>query len=161
MQLFALFLNFGLLFAIIPHFYFKHFHKLETLKQAEPYYELKDLWTQSEIENLRKLLKKQKVFHTAAQDSTCQNQELEIKVPLNKDGSCPHPYLTPSEQSCILPGRIDIFKHYALTGGKYGAKVRKSHIVFTQISHLFFNRNPWKDWLVMFKVFRNIYLVKI
>ena len=38
---------------ISPHFYFKYFHKLKVLEKPEPYYELKDLWTDSEIENLR------------------------------------------------------------------------------------------------------------
>ena len=66
--------NYVLFTAILlttPHFYFKHFHKLKVLTKPEPYYELKDLWTDYEVQNLRSLLKKQKVFHTAAQDSTC------------------------------------------------------------------------------------------
>ena len=109
----------------LPHLYFKHFHQLEKFSEPEPYFALKDLWTENEINNLRKLLKRQKVFHTAAQDSTCQNQELEIKVPKESSGTCPHAFLTPEESgpNCVLPGRIDIFKHYAMTGGKYGAKV--------------------------------------
>ena len=93
--------NYVLIIAILltsPHFYFKYFHKLKVLEKPEPYYELKDLWTDSEIENLRSLLKEQKVFHTAAQDSTCQNEDLEIKVPINADGTCPHAYLTPTGQ---------------------------------------------------------------
>ena len=45
---------------------------------------------------------------------------------VNKDGSCPHPYLVKKKNSdiCILPSRIDMFLHYAKTGGRYGAKVR-------------------------------------
>ena len=109
----------------LPHLYFKHFHQLEIFPKAEPHFALKELWTETEITNLRQLVKNQKVFHTAAQDSTCVNEDLEIKVPKIEDGSCPHPYLTPEDHgpNCVLPGRIDIFKHYALTGGKFGAKV--------------------------------------
>ena len=111
--------------ARFPHYYIQYFHKLPAHDHREPYYLLKNLWKTEEIDNLRLLLRRVGRFHTAAQDITSINEDLEISVPLNDDGTCSHAYLVPKDdKSCILPGRVDIFKHYALTGGRYGAKVQ-------------------------------------
>jgi hypothetical protein len=39
--------------------------------------------------------------------------------PVGPDGGCAHAFLAPSSdgRSCILPGRIDVGKHYIATGG--------------------------------------------
>ena len=65
----------------------------------------------------------QSSFHTAAEDVTSRVLEV-VEAPL-PDGRCPHPYLVKrkEEDVCYLPGRIDMFPHYAMTGGMYGAKV--------------------------------------
>lgn len=45
-------------------------------------------------------------------------------TPTNKDGSCSHPYLIPNYDKtlCILPERIDVGKHFIMTGGLDGNK---------------------------------------
>ena len=44
--------------------------------------------------------------------------------PIGDDGACPHAMLVPNmnRTACILPGRIDVAKHYAMTGGFNGLK---------------------------------------
>ncbi|CAK9051354.1 Uncharacterized protein SCF082_LOCUS28204, partial [Durusdinium trenchii] len=44
--------------------------------------------------------------------------------PIEADGTCSHPYLMPNQDRtlCILPGRIDIARAFALTGGFNGIK---------------------------------------
>mmetsp|Transcript_11273 Transcript_11273/g.20944 ORF Transcript_11273/g.20944 Transcript_11273/m.20944 type:complete len:476 (-) Transcript_11273:730-2157(-) len=43
---------------------------------------------------------------------------------IQQDGTCAHPFLVPNQNGtlCILPGRIDIARHYAMTGGYSGLK---------------------------------------
>ena len=44
--------------------------------------------------------------------------------PVAADGSCADPFLLPNQEGtlCILPGRIDIGRHYILTGGPAGLR---------------------------------------
>lgn len=44
--------------------------------------------------------------------------------PIGEKGVCEHPYLVPSSNKthCILPGRVDVGRHYILTGGVQGLK---------------------------------------
>ena len=78
---------------------------------------------------MRELVKKQKVFRSASQDVTSKAGELEVTAPVDPvTGLCPHKYLSPvagNSKMCHLPGRVEMFQHYAFTGGKYGAKVCK------------------------------------
>lgn len=50
---------------------------------------------------------------------------------MGKDGKCEHPYLVPSPDRtlCILPGRIDVGRHYLVTGGFEGLK--ENHVSLT------------------------------
>ncbi len=125
------FVLFGLFVSICPQIYkFYHNYNLPIYDQAEPFYHLENLWTEQELTNLRGLVKKIGKFHTAAQDRTSNNKFLEIRQRKNPDGTCPHLLLVPDNfdpSLCVLPGRVDMFKHYALTGGKYGAKVKLLH----------------------------------
>ena len=115
---FFIILTINYLIILAPHLYFKYFQKLPKYRHEEPYQKLTNLWTKQELKDLRQMLKSQKVFHTAAQDSTCQNEGLEVKVSKNVDENCPSTYLVPDEtgQTCVLPGRVDMFRHYAYTG---------------------------------------------
>ena len=44
--------------------------------------------------------------------------------PADADGTCSDPFLLPSrdKRSCILPGRIDIARHFMMTGGVHGLR---------------------------------------
>ena len=51
--------------------------------------------------------------------------------PAREDGSCAHPFLLPSRDGkrCILPGRVDVGRHYVLTGGIEGRKEQHTDLV--------------------------------
>ena len=66
------------------------------------------------------MVKRRDYFHTASEDQT--SSSLDIKLEPLKSGGCPHKYLAKNNGSCVLPQRIDMFEHYAKTGGMYGAK---------------------------------------
>lgn len=111
------------LIIILPHIHFRFWQNLPVLDKPEPFYQLHNLWTHEELASLRQLLKSQKVYRSAAQDVTCRAADLEVTAPLQPNGKCPHTYLVPNQNgTCQLPGRVDMFQHYSLTGGKYGAK---------------------------------------
>lgn len=52
-------------------------------------------------------------------------------IPISVDGSCAHPFLVPnSDRSlCVLPGRIDVGRHYILSGGVEGLKESYTSLV--------------------------------
>src|SRR4051794_17940187 len=52
-------------------------------------------------------------------------------IPIGSDGLCSHPYLVPSmdRKQCVLPGRIDIGRHYLKTGGVEGLKENYDDLV--------------------------------
>ena len=45
-------------------------------------------------------------------------------IPINADGTCSHPYLFPNNDRtrCILPERVDVGRHFIMTGGLDGVK---------------------------------------
>lgn len=51
--------------------------------------------------------------------------------PINADGSCSHRFLFPNSDKtlCITPQRVDIGKHYVMTGGLDGTKEMHSDLV--------------------------------
>lgn len=51
--------------------------------------------------------------------------------PVDEDGSCAHPFLVPDSTGklCVLPGRIDVGRHFALTGGSEGLKESYDKII--------------------------------
>ena len=110
-----------LAFFAAPRLYIK-FRNLPVYENPEPWFHMTNIWTESELSALRQLVLSQPDFHTAAEDVT--TKVLEVSRDVLPDGSCPHKYLSKQKtgDKCILPGRIDIFTHYAKTGGKYGAK---------------------------------------
>ena len=52
-------------------------------------------------------------------------------IPINPDGSCSHDFLfpNPNRTLCILPERVDVGKHYVMTGGLDGMKEPFSDLV--------------------------------
>uniref|UniRef100_A0A914VPL2 Uncharacterized protein n=1 Tax=Plectus sambesii TaxID=2011161 RepID=A0A914VPL2_9BILA len=81
---------------------------------------LPNLLSESVRADLMKLMKGMAVFPTNAADTKVSN-EAEIS-----DGSCNNPYLIPNNDKklCILPGRIDVARHFMLYGGVAGLKER-------------------------------------
>ena len=56
--------------------------------------------------------------------------------PIGADGMCSHPYLVPNAARtlCVLAGRIDLGRHYLLTGGVEGRRERYSQLVARLLS---------------------------
>jgi hypothetical protein len=51
--------------------------------------------------------------------------------PILSDGSCTHPFLIPNmnKTSCILPQRVDVGRHFVMTGGPDGARESYESVV--------------------------------
>mmetsp|Transcript_22567 Transcript_22567/g.65622 ORF Transcript_22567/g.65622 Transcript_22567/m.65622 type:complete len:440 (-) Transcript_22567:14-1333(-) len=60
-------------------------------------------------------------FYTAKRDHIGEAQ------PIGEDGDCAHPFLVPNptRDACVIPGRLDIGRHFITTGGING--VRESY----------------------------------
>lgn len=58
------------------------------------------------------------------QDKTSAVEHIGEAMPVLPDGSCEHPYLVPNANGtlCILPSRLDIGRHYMITGGRKSLK---------------------------------------
>ena len=64
--------------------------------------------------------------------------------PASPDGTCSHPFLVPSSsgRACILPGRIDVGRHYIATGGFEGLKEQHAQLINRVQSFIKYIFNP-------------------
>ena len=75
------------------------------------------------IEKLQTLIKNERRFATAVEASTKGVTSMGEATPVKLDGSCPEvDMFAPDGKTCTFGGRVDIFKHFAVTGGFWGAK---------------------------------------
>ena len=77
--------------------------------------------------SLRDLSKKMRTFPTNVNDLkfyTTKHEHIGEAREISSNGTCDHPFLVPSvnRTHCVLPGRIDIGKHWILSGGVNGIK---------------------------------------
>lgn len=79
--------------------------------------------------DLLDLMKEFDEFHSNVDQSKAQgfkpiNEDIGEYQPINKDGSCSHKFLFPNidKTKCHLPQRVDIGKHFVMTGGVDGTK---------------------------------------
>jgi hypothetical protein len=82
----------------------------------------RDLLSEDVASELRILTKYMKTFPTNLSDLKFYNtthEHIGESTPLESDGSCANPFLMNSIQktSCILPGRVDVGRHWIMTGG--------------------------------------------
>lgn len=92
-----------------------------------PHVTVPELFGPETTEELLTLAKKMRVFPTNVADLrfySTANEHIGEAVDAEPDGSCSHPFLVPNSArtQCVLPGRIDIGKHYILSGGVEGLK---------------------------------------
>jgi len=80
-------------------------------------------------DHLLDLIKGFKEFRTNANDLTFYGRKMTHEhigeaIPIGPNGTCDHPFLMPStdKKECVLPGRIDVGRHYILSGGPEGLK---------------------------------------
>jgi hypothetical protein len=86
-----------------------------------------NMLSESVGDELMDLIKKMKDFPTNTNDLQfykTKHEHIGEAVPIGSDGKCSHPYLIPSQskKECVLPGRIDIARHFMLSGGVEGIK---------------------------------------
>lgn len=77
-------------------------------------------------------------------------------VPLNKFSKCDHPLLVPnpSKTKCSLPQRIDVGRHFILTGGLDGNKEKFDDMISRVTS---FGKYHFPDELSKFPVIQNLF----
>ena len=87
----------------------------------------KDLLTTASASALLKLVKRMKDFPTNINDVqfyTTEREHIGEGTPLAPNESCTDPFKVPNanRSMCVLPGRIDVGRHYVLTGGVQAAR---------------------------------------
>jgi len=82
------------------------------------------------------LMKEFGEFHSNVDQSKAQgfkpiNEDIGEDQPINNDGSCSHKFLFPNidKTKCHLPQRVDIGKHFVMTGGLDGIKESYKELV--------------------------------
>ena len=93
----------------------------------QPAFFQEELLSRSSASALFSLLKRMKEFPTNLNDVQfykTTHEHIGEAVPLTRNGTCTDPFLVPNSDRtlCVLPGRIDVGRHYALTGGLQGAR---------------------------------------
>eukprot|EP00163_Fabomonas_tropica_P001901 TRINITY_DN11404_c0_g1_i1.p1 TRINITY_DN11404_c0_g1~~TRINITY_DN11404_c0_g1_i1.p1 ORF type:complete len:432 (+),score=114.06 TRINITY_DN11404_c0_g1_i1:149-1444(+) len=117
-----------------------------------------DLLSPKQGDELLTLLKSMKDFPTNSNDVRFYKAEREHvgeAVPL-VGGKCDHPYMVPNTNRthCVLPGRIDVGRHFILGGGVVGIKAPYNELVSRVLS---FGRYMFNltDYPVAAKLFRD------
>jgi hypothetical protein len=89
-----------------------------------PAHAIPNLISESHFKELNQLMRQMKEFPSNVDDLTTtgfipKHEHIGEAQPINPDGTCSHNLLVPSinKSSCILPQRIDIGKHFIMTGG--------------------------------------------
>jgi hypothetical protein len=82
----------------------------------------RDLLSEDVAAELRNLTKTMKTFPTNLSDLKfykTTHEHIGEATPLEADGSCANPFLMASieKTKCVLPGRIDVGRHWVMTGG--------------------------------------------
>jgi hypothetical protein len=83
--------------------------------------------TSQEADDLMALMQRLGEFRTHAADLSyykTTHEHVGEAQPLSPQGACTHPFLIPSSDrsACVLPGRLDVARAYALAGGYEGLK---------------------------------------
>ena len=92
-----------------------------------PVVEIPDLLTVDQARALNAALKALGALRVNTADTrsyATRHEHVGEALPPDADGACAHPYMVPSSDRarCVLAGRIDIGRHYILSGGVDGLK---------------------------------------
>lgn len=93
-----------------------------------------DILSADAAASLRRLMKDFGTFPTNVNDLRFYNTSREHigeARPIGPDGKCDHPFLVPSQDRslCVLAGRIDIGRHFIMTGGMQGLREPYSALI--------------------------------
>jgi hypothetical protein len=94
----------------------------------------RDLLSAEEALGLRELLWSMKEFPTNAADVKfykTRHEHVGEAEPAQKDGTCGHPFLVPNvnRTACVLPGRLDVARHFIKSGGVHGMKNKYEQMI--------------------------------
>ena len=91
--------------------------------KEKPYFEIDNFMNNDEIEELKEYVFARQRFTTGKEAFADGVEHLGEGVPVAADGSCPSDELFATGHGmCVVPGRLDIGRHYFMTGGLSGAK---------------------------------------
>lgn len=98
-----------------------------------------DFITQKQSDELMEVIKKMAVLPTNAQDTkfyTTKHEHIGEAVPLGPSGKCSHALMVPNKNRtlCVFPGRMDIGRHYIMTGGHEGLRESYERLVSRVLS---------------------------
>lgn len=85
----------------------------------------RDLLSEDQVNMLRDVVRDLRTFPSNSVEAQRATYEhIGEAEPLEADGSCADPFLVPNlnRTLCVLPGRIDIGRHFILTGGMGGLR---------------------------------------
>eukprot|EP01064_Diplonema_japonicum_P018716 TRINITY_DN27400_c0_g1_i1.p1 TRINITY_DN27400_c0_g1~~TRINITY_DN27400_c0_g1_i1.p1 ORF type:complete len:464 (+),score=53.70 TRINITY_DN27400_c0_g1_i1:78-1469(+) len=93
-----------------------------------------DLISEEEAAGLMQTMKTMKRLPSNTNDLKfykTRNEHVGEAVPMTEKGGCKHPLMVPNvnRTHCILAGRMDIGKHYIVTGGTLGLKEKYENLV--------------------------------
>ena len=114
----AVLLSFGLRY--LPQFFYgnQRIHEKELPIQV-----IDNFLAEEDISELLDWIKEERRFATAVEAATQGVVSIGEEEPILPDGTCESTEFTSANGDfCHVGGRADIFKHYAMTGGWYGAK---------------------------------------
>jgi len=97
------------------------------------------LLSEDDAASLRELAREMAHFPSNTQDVKfykTMNEHIGEERPMTPEGGCDHRFLVPNvnRTACVLPGRIDIGRHYILTGGLHGHKETYDQLVARVLS---------------------------
>ena len=101
--------------------------KAKAVVEPLPWFVEEDVFPSESVEKLLELVKSRQ-YLTANEDQTCKYDGAgeETAPIITADGKleCEHPYMAPNKNrtKCTLASRIDVARHYFLTGGIEGHK---------------------------------------
>ena len=108
----------------LPHAFYGN---VKVYPEPVPLSIIDDFLSEQDIENLQDWIKRERRFATAVEASTGGNEGyvkfMGEEVPANEQGECDQiDFYTVDGKTCGFAGRIDSFRHFATTGGFWGAK---------------------------------------
>ncbi|EGD82603.1 hypothetical protein PTSG_11983 [Salpingoeca rosetta] len=117
----------------------------------KPYeYEIiNEIWTPQEQSELADMVRSYSEFFSVISDQTPATDNIGEAVPYDPEKGCTHPLMVPSRNGshCILAPRLDIGRHYVLTGGNTGLKESYDKLVSRLLSFAQFFIGSNKDAL--------------
>ena len=107
-------------------------HKYHLDGAEHHFHTLHGIWSETELQALRKMVEDYKVVPSSTKDQTSSVEEVAGEAQERVNGECRHPFLVPSTRNsslCILPSRFDVGRHYVMTGGRKGFKEKYARVL--------------------------------